>query len=132
MPCNTRQSFSSGTDCTDSTTNNTVSNAPLSCYNCQKINGKCSTGKCSKKYCVKSVAKIQKVYSMKKFCADFNPFGINEVCSSKELSITPLNVNSLDGSSNICFCKDRQNCNSAGKLGLFSAFLVTLIKFAIA
>ncbi|KAE9555111.1 hypothetical protein FO519_001686 [Halicephalobus sp. NKZ332] len=129
MACNNRDTFpSNGNDCVDSSTNNTVGNAPLSCYNCQKVNGKCSSGRCSKKYCVKSVGKVQNAYSIRKFCADFNPFGINEVCSGRELSVTLSNINTIDGHSDICFCKDRQNCNSAGKVGLFSVFLVMAIK----
>lgn len=112
-----------GGDCADSRVNTTVNNAALNCYECDQINGKCKTGRCSKKYCVKSVAHVQGTWATKKFCSDVNPFGINEVCSSHDLTVSVSNINAIGGRSEICFCKDRQNCNSAAKTGLFLTFI---------
>uniref|UniRef100_A0AC34QKB1 Sodefrin-like factor n=1 Tax=Panagrolaimus sp. JU765 TaxID=591449 RepID=A0AC34QKB1_9BILA len=84
-----------GGDCADSRVNTTVNNAALNCYECDQINGKCKTGRCSKKYCVKSVAHVQGTWATKKFCSDVNPFGINEVCSSHDLTVSVSNINAI-------------------------------------
>lgn len=119
LPCNTRDAFpdeSSTNDCTDSKTNNTINNDPLSCYECEDTNENCKKGKCSKKYCVSSTATIHKTYSTRKFCTDVNPFGSNEMCSSSDIKVTLFNLNNIGGNSNICFCKNKQYCNSSPKL----------------
>uniref|UniRef100_A0A914Z0X0 Uncharacterized protein n=1 Tax=Panagrolaimus superbus TaxID=310955 RepID=A0A914Z0X0_9BILA len=120
LPCNKRINFPGESDqdnnCNDSKNNNTVNNEALSCYECEDTNENCKKGKCSKKYCVKSVAKVQGTYSTKKFCSNVNPFGTNEVCSAYDLTVTLFNINNIGGHSNICFCKNKQYCNSSTRL----------------
>uniref|UniRef100_A0A7E4W9L5 DUF753 domain-containing protein n=1 Tax=Panagrellus redivivus TaxID=6233 RepID=A0A7E4W9L5_PANRE len=95
----------------------TPNNAVPKCYECDSKNGDCKSGSCSKKYCVKKTTRVGSYYSTQKYCSDVNPYGISEVCSSTDLKQYPFGVHS-----DVCFCKDKQFCNSSPSTIVISAF----------
>uniref|UniRef100_A0A914EJE2 Uncharacterized protein n=1 Tax=Acrobeloides nanus TaxID=290746 RepID=A0A914EJE2_9BILA len=99
--------------CSGQLYNYTIGNDRLNCYECSSNSWRCETGRCSKKYCMKSTVQMQGRYSTRRWCSDVNPFGVNEFCQSHDITVNPSMYNTISAYTTQCYCKDRQYCNGA-------------------